>query len=208
MCLNNESWSLFRITSNIQHSAESFKLSFQKDGSCNNQNRVVKWNCNNHMGSILNVDGSCLGTPIRAGFGGIIRNTHGFFLSGFSGYISSSSDILFAELTAIYRGLRMAIDMGLDDLICYSDSLLSVNLINGNTPSYHTYAVLIQDIKDMLQDSNFTLHHTLREGNHCADFMAKLGASSADDFTMHSSPPADLLPLLKTDASGTLFSRP
>jgi ribonuclease HI len=143
-----------------------------------------------------------------AGFGGIIRNNHGFYLSGFSGYLNNSNDILFAELTAIYRGLRMAIDMGLSDLICYSDSLLSINLINVSTPSYHTYAVLIQDIKDLLHDSNFTLHHTLREGNHSADFMAKLGASSADDFILHSSPPADLLPLLKIDASGTLFPRP
>lgn len=208
MCLNNESWSLFRITNNICHSAESISLSFQKDGSATHQERFVRWNCNNHMGTILNVDGSCLGTPIRTGFGGIIRNTHGFYLAGFSGYINNSNDILFAELTAIYRGLRLAINMGLNDLICYSDSLISINLINVSTPSYHTYAVLIQDIKDLLHDSNFTLHHTLREGNHSADFMAKLGASSAEDFILYSSPPADLLPLLKIDASGTSFPRP
>jgi len=59
-----------------------------------------------------------------------------------------------AELTAIHYGLRLAIDMGLDDLVCYSDSLLSTNLINVDTPSYHIYAILLQDIKDLLDNRN------------------------------------------------------
>jgi len=59
----------------------------------------------------------------------------------------------------------MAIDIGIDDLACYSNSLLSVNLIKGDTPHYHIYVVLIQDIKDMLASNNFSVHHTLRESN-------------------------------------------
>jgi len=110
-------------------------------------------------------------------------------------------------VTAIYHGLHLAIDMGLDDLICYSDSLLSINLITVDTPRFHIYAVLLQDIKDLLRNCNFTLHHTLREGNQCADFLAKFGASSADVFTVHPSPPVDLLSLIRSDASGTFFSR-
>lgn len=65
-----------------------------------------------------------------------------------------------------------------------------------------------QDIKDLLGNRNLTLHHTLREGNQCADFMVKMRVSSTNAFIMHSSPPADLLPLLKIDALGTFFSRP
>lgn len=63
--------------------------------------------------------------PIRAGFGGIIRNSAGLFLKGFSGYISTSFDILFAELTAIHRGILLAIDSDIDEMVCYSDSMLS-----------------------------------------------------------------------------------
>jgi hypothetical protein len=111
MCLNNESWSLSHITNNIHNSAEGIRMSFQRDGRAAHPERFVKWNCNNHMGSILNVDGSCLGTPLRAGFGGIIRNSHGFYLCGFSGHINNSNDILLAELTAIHHGLRLAIDI-------------------------------------------------------------------------------------------------
>jgi len=68
----------------------------------------------------------------------------GLFLSTFTGMISHYDDILLAELTAIYHGLRMAIDMGIDDLACYSDSLLSINLIKGDTPHYHIYAILFK----------------------------------------------------------------
>jgi len=79
--------------------------------------------------------------------------------------ISHYDDILLAELTAIYHGLRMAINMGINDLACYSDFLLSINLIKGDTLHYHIYDVLIQDIKDMLDSNNFLVHHTLTEVN-------------------------------------------
>jgi len=35
--------------------------------------------------------------------------------------------------------------------------------------------------------------------------MAKLGALKNVEFTIHGSPPQDLLPLLKTDTMGSLF---
>ncbi|MCI31221.1 replication protein A1-like protein, partial [Trifolium medium] len=41
----------------------------------------VKWSNSNYSGVILNVDESCLGSPVRAGFGGVIRNDSGFYLS-------------------------------------------------------------------------------------------------------------------------------
>jgi len=85
------------------------------------------------MGTIVNVDGSCNGTPTRIGFGGLFRNNWGLFLSAFSGMISHSEDILMVELTTIYHGLHMAIDIGINDLDCYSDSLLSIHRIKGDT---------------------------------------------------------------------------
>jgi len=40
---------------------------------------------------------------------------------------------------------------------------------------YHVHVVLIQDIKELIEQSNITIYHTLREGNQCAYFMAKFG---------------------------------
>jgi hypothetical protein len=37
--------------------------------------------------------------------------------------------------------------------------------------------VLIQDIKELISQSNVTLCHTLGEKNQCADFLVKLEAS-------------------------------
>jgi hypothetical protein len=47
--------------------------------------------------------------------------------------------------------------------------------------------------------------HTIREGNQCANFFAKLGASSDAGFTTHVSPPEGIRDLLKNNTMGTLF---
>jgi hypothetical protein len=120
------------------------------------------------------MDDSCLGSLIRFGFDGIIRNTFSHYLVGFSGFIQGSSDILLAELYVIYKGLLLAKDMSIDELVFSSDFLHSVNLIKGVQVRYHTHAVLIQDIKELLSQSNVSLYHTLREGNQCADFSLNL----------------------------------
>ena len=85
------------------------------------------------------------------GIGGLLRNDTNFFLAGFSGFILGSDDILLVELSAIYHRLIMFIDLGYAEIACYSDSLACINLINGPIERYHTYVVLIQDIKQMLQ---------------------------------------------------------
>lgn len=156
---------------------------------------------------MLNVDGSYLGTPTQAGYGGIIRNSAGFYITGFSSYLAASTDILFAELSAIHRDLLLAVESDYEEMVCYSDSMLSIKVVTEQDSNFHVYAVLIQDIKDLLSSRNFSIHRCLREGNQCADYLAKLGANSNEKFTSHATPPIDLLPLIRKDAMGTLFPR-
>jgi len=73
-CLNNETWSLYYLVSNIYNSVDTIISAFKNDDARNSEDRYIKWNCNNHMGTILNVDGSCNGTPTCNGFGDIFRN--------------------------------------------------------------------------------------------------------------------------------------
>ncbi|XP_039686921.1 uncharacterized protein [Medicago truncatula] len=206
MCFSNEPWSLVRIQFQVQHAVEAIENALHSE-VITTPGRTVRWNENNFNSFVLNVDGSCLGTPIRAGFGGIIRNYASLFLKGFSGYITASSDILFAELTAIHRGILLAIDLGIEEMVCYSDSMISIQLLTMHAITYHAYAVLLQDIKDLLSSRNFTVHHCLREGNQCADFLAKLGATSNEEFSTYDTSPSDLLPLIKNDALGVLYPR-
>jgi len=105
------------------------------------------------------------------------------------------------------HGLSRAKEKGIADLICYSDSLLCINIITGPLLKFHVYAVLIQDIKELMEQTHATISHTLMEGNQCADFMAKLGASSNFELICHNSPPTELLPLLQSDAAGTFYLR-
>jgi len=102
MCLSNETWPTHHLSYNIQSMVGNFKVCFKPTYNDTLDTRFIKWNNNNFSSVILNVDGSCLGSPIRAGFGDVLRNYAGFYLSGFSGYIHNSSDILQAELLAIY----------------------------------------------------------------------------------------------------------
>jgi len=53
---------------------------------------------------------------------------------------------------------------------------------------FHVYAVLIQDVKNLIEECTVTICHTLRVGNQCADFLIKLGASSNNELFLHASP--------------------
>ncbi|PNX60489.1 S-like ribonuclease, partial [Trifolium pratense] len=140
-------------------------------------------------------------------FGGIIRNTSGNYLAGFLGFIQGSSDILLAKMYAIYKGLLLPKDMSIDEPVRYSDSLHCVNLVKGPQIKYHIHAVLIQDIKELLCQTNVYLHHTLKEMNQCADFLAKLGASSDVDYLTHAYFQEGVREPLMNDAIGTFFLR-
>jgi len=41
--------------------------------------------------------------------------------------------------------------MGITELVCYYDSLHDINIIKDPSLKYHVYAVLIQDIKDLIE---------------------------------------------------------
>lgn len=57
----------------------------------------------------LNFDGSALGNPGRAGFGGVVRSDSGEWIMGFSGFTGTGTN-LFAELKRIQQGLHLLWD--------------------------------------------------------------------------------------------------
>jgi len=136
----------------------------------------------NVNGMILNVDGSSLGNPSVSGFGCLLRNDDGAWYSGFSGNIGFSN-ILHAELLAIYLGLRMDWEFGMSELMCYSDSKIAIKLIKEPVNDWHHYAAILHYIQELLsRDWQVELVHTLREGNACADYLAKIRANSLETY--------------------------
>jgi len=103
MCLSNDNWPLNHLFFNIQSMVETFKVCFSNNSQGDSSDRFIKWNNNNFSSVILNVDGSCLGSPVRAGYSGVLHNDICFFLLGLFGYIHCTSNILHAELYAIYQ---------------------------------------------------------------------------------------------------------
>ena len=84
-----------------------------------------------------------------------------YLLSSFPGFIKESSDVFLVELHAIHKESSFGQDMDIDKLLCYSDSLHCDILIEGPNVRYHIHAVLIQEIKDFLSNSNVSVCHTL-----------------------------------------------
>lgn len=111
----------------------------------------------------------------------------------------SVSEIIQAELVTILKGLLLAWEMGIRLLVCYTDSMLALNLVSNPSNQFDLYAALIQTIKDVLK-RDWTLLHTLREGNAAADYLAKLGAQCDERWMTFEAPLVDMVTTLANDA--------
>nr|KYP37133.1 Putative ribonuclease H protein At1g65750 family [Cajanus cajan] len=110
----------------------------------------------------VHVDGSALGSPGPAGYGGLCRDNFGRWLMGFYGD-AGVGDNLKAELLAILHGMKLAWRANFRNILCVSDSLLAVNLVLGPLDVLHKYAPIIAHIKELLQQSwSVCVCHSLR----------------------------------------------
>lgn len=204
-CFNNEVIPLPRLLLSILNLTEIMKICFKPMNADTYTTRQISWYQENRQGIILNVDGSSLGNPRRAGFGGLFRNPDGGWISGFSGFIGHS-EVLKVELLGIYHGLRLAWERDFKEILCYTDSLCALKLIKEQHEEFHRYATIVQDNRDsMALPWKVELLHTLREGNQCTDYFAKLGANSDDKLRIFTHPPPGLRLCLVGDAAGTSF---
>ncbi|KAL0920848.1 hypothetical protein M5K25_007863 [Dendrobium thyrsiflorum] len=122
----------------------------------------------------INTDGSV--SDNRYGCGGILRNNEGKLIQAFASPLVKCS-VLMAELMALYKVLQICLTAGFFKVWIETDSSLVVNLvISENSGNFENYYVL-KDIKRMLSHLDYSISHIWREGNACADFLAKLGAS-------------------------------
>ncbi|KAK2418771.1 hypothetical protein QL285_040937 [Trifolium repens] len=169
--------------------------------------RYVSWSRPAVWAICLNVDGSLLGSLQSAGFRGLLRNNTGTFLGGFYGE-AMQPNVLYAEIMAIFHGLEFCWNKGFRNVVCLSDSLQAVTLIKEGVLPYHSFANELQKICQLIRRSwTVVVDHTLREGNKCADHLAKLGAASNSSLVLISEPPLELVSLLQADAGGVSVVR-
>ncbi|KAJ1427543.1 Ribonuclease H domain [Sesbania bispinosa] len=157
----------------LAYSFYVYKAFDRQEDLITKEGRLVSWQRPLGGYIALNVDGSAhLG---RASYGGLLRDDRGCWIAGFWGNLGYS-EILHAELQAIYYGLKLCWEKGYRFINCFSDSLLAVNLIKEPPGIHDKYATLLAAIHGLLQRAwTVTISHLLREGNTCADYLAKQG---------------------------------
>ncbi|KAF7809070.1 putative ribonuclease H-like domain, reverse transcriptase zinc-binding domain-containing protein [Senna tora] len=141
----------------------------------------VNWSPPKEGWTKLNTDGACSGNPGVFSVGGILRNSNGNWTHSFSGTVGSGS-ALEAKLWAIYLGLNLAKDTQCKFIWIESDSLLA-----GFT--------------------EFSITHTCREGNMCADKLAKQALLDRSGLTFHQQTPSHIKLNILADQLGVLEVR-
>lgn len=208
-CMENVMLSQHVMVTNISSMAADLWRCFREASSVPQPPpRLVSWVPRGVDSFMINVDGSVRGIPSRGGFGGCFRSSLGQWIGGFYGF-REESNILYLELLGIFHGLRLAWDHGARIVECQSDSLDAVSLVHATPSPRHIYASLIWDIKDLLgRDWRVDVYHVLREGNVCADFLAKIGAEQDSSLVFIDHPLDGLSLLLLADAMGVSRVRP
>lgn len=167
--------------------------------------RSVSWRPPDVDGVVLNVDGSALSNPGQTGVGGLVRNSSGEFLFGYYGSVGYS-DIMHVEVVALLRGIKLCREAGYKVVVCYFDSMNTTKMVREGVAIHHREANEIQLIRNCLsRDWSVHVHHSWREGNQCANFLAKIGARSDEVLVVLNTPPIVLSPLLLADAMGVCF---
>lgn len=124
----------------------------------------------------VNTDGSVNMANGRCGFGGIIRDAEANWLGGFYGRLEACTS-LEVEIHAMFVGLEVIKSKNLGESILETDSLVAYKLVRDQSDSEHQMVALIEDVKALCFEIKTEVQYSLREGNQCADFLAKLEAS-------------------------------
>ncbi|XVF65611.1 hypothetical protein PTKIN_Ptkin09bG0262900 [Pterospermum kingtungense] len=126
----------------------------------------------------INVDGSLLGKPGHAGFGGVMRDHTGAELCCFSKYVGVE-DSNIAEILAIREDVEVFLPSRVRDkkLIIESDSKTAVSWVNNPNAAPWSIRNIINYIVNLrIQVSNSVVLHIFSEANQRADFLGKQGA--------------------------------
>ena len=77
----------------------------------------------------VNSDDSSFGNPGRAGYSGLLRNSDGSWIIGYSRHIGRA-DNLIVELLAVRKSLQIAWNLGYRHMVCEVDCLEVIQLVS------------------------------------------------------------------------------
>ncbi|KAL5777552.1 hypothetical protein ACOSP7_010478 [Xanthoceras sorbifolium] len=150
-------------------------------------------NCDVALNEVSQLVG--LGVVLRDHLGQVLGSSRQRVPAGFSPAI--------AEATAIFRGLRFALDIGVTLSLVESDASLAVGLINGSADTSANIGLVILDIKRCLFEFlNCQISFVPRAANFVAHRLVKFTLFSCEyDFLIDAVLPC-MESLILTDLSG------
>ena len=155
----------------------------------------------------LNTDGSALGSPGLAGGGGIIKDCHGEWISGFERSIGFTTSFA-AEFWALRDGLMLCLNLGITAVEVEVDASSIVSLLANATETNSEIDSLVDDCRDMLKRiPQAQVKHCYSESNKCADRLARLGTDMEENFVVFDVPPHVIVSLLMLDKLGMTQER-
>ncbi|CAL1393582.1 unnamed protein product [Linum trigynum] len=123
----------------------------------------------------LNTDGFVHTDTNHAAACGLLRDHTGCCLAAVASNLGMCT-ITRAELRGVVEGLQLAWNLEHHRIRVDLDSQCAVQLLSSPDASDHQHATIIHRFSELLRlDWEVTIHHTYREGNNCADFLATAG---------------------------------
>ena len=157
-------------------------------------------------GVSLNTDGAKKGSGY-AGAGGLIRDSNGNWLMGFTVNLGMCS-VLSTELWGLLHGLRVAWGHGFRRLQVGVDNKSIVHFLERAHPSANKNAILGKAIRELLvRDWIFHIEHVYREANSAADFITSYSLTTPIGLHVLLSPPPAIFGLFYNDAYVIAHSR-
>ncbi|XP_060183144.1 uncharacterized protein LOC132613108 [Lycium barbarum] len=146
---------------------------------------TIKWNKPQTNMTKLNTDGSHFKSTSKAGIEGVVRNEHGDLIATFSFLVQCNSSNQ-VKVLAIRTGVEWCIQNGVLNLHVELDSMVIANmLINKDTDNLKLKHI-VRSTTNLLNGTKHCISHCFREVNKCADFLAKLAATSGNRTFYHS----------------------
>jgi ribonuclease HI len=166
----------------------------------------IAWQCPEDGWLSLNTDGASRGEVI-AGCGGLLRNSNGQWLGGFSKNLGRCNAYL-AELWGVYEGLCLARSFGAAKLQVQVDSSVVAHTLNSSNGGSIIGWRLIKEIYRLLAlDWEVKVCHSYREANACADALANMGCEHGPGLRLYDHCPSRLRSLVQADAMGIATPR-
>ncbi|CAJ2642253.1 unnamed protein product [Trifolium pratense] len=168
----------------------------------------IRWKCPNEGWIKLNCDGAHKKSMDLAGCGGLLRDSDGRWIQGYTQKIGTC-DSLHAEMWGMYAGMELARRKGITHLIVESDSKLLIDMVTGRCNLNGATPIMIRRIQELINMNWQTqFQHTWREGNRSADWLANHSLmQDSFDFITLETPPIDLQNSLFADISGVSMPR-